>query len=137
MQSVVRDVVHSFLKEDVSADTPLMGAGIDSYMMQHFVQASTQRGVEYGVSAYLTGLYQPTDVHQSLRPSFSPMGRRMLSSLTPPPYPTSMQELKNATLHELPETILLEHGTIRELAARLTGALPRHLVEQVLVMAHI
>ena len=42
MQRVVRDVVHSFLKEDVSADTPLMGAGLDSYMMQHFVQASAQ-----------------------------------------------------------------------------------------------
>ena len=44
----------------------------------------------------------------------------------------SMQELKNATLHELPETVLLEHGTIRELAAQLTGALPQHRVQQVL-----
>ena len=45
MQRVVRDVVHSFLKEDVSVDTPLMGAGIDSYMMQNFVQASAAEGL--------------------------------------------------------------------------------------------
>ena len=44
MQRVVRSVVHSFLKEDVSVDTPLMGAGIDSYMMQNFVQASAAEG---------------------------------------------------------------------------------------------
>ena len=42
LQRVVRDVVHSFLREDVSADTPLMGAGLDSYMMQNLVQASTK-----------------------------------------------------------------------------------------------
>jgi hypothetical protein len=49
----------------------------------------------------------------------------------------SVQELKNATLHELPETVLLEHGTIRELAAQLTGALPLHRMEQVLAIVHI
>lgn len=46
LQREVKDAVCSFLKKEVDYDTPLMDAGLDSHMMQSFVQASARPRAE-------------------------------------------------------------------------------------------
>ena len=47
VQHDIEEVVRSFVDQDVSIDTPLMDAGLDSYLMQNFVQARRHRGSAY------------------------------------------------------------------------------------------
>ena len=108
-QRDISAMVKAYVDEEVSVDAPLMDAGLDSYLLQNFMQV-------------VASSPSPLFSHCRCSNTASPSQRPPPTLLLPFDVLFVVQELNQWANLNLPQTTLLEHGTIRQLAVLLCDA---------------